>query len=124
MLGLYLAALVLLTIVWLLVLGSSSKPGLRVILGLITIIAYTVGAAGAAVLLTTFQNNADSTGIFKNLTSGLVEITQDDYDPEQLRATLAELDKSSSATYETWLKNEKAVREFLEKYNIEWEQIP
>lgn len=102
---------------------SDSRRWLRLTLGLITLILIGVTAYGFA-SLDRFNLNAYHSGTLKDLTNSLVEITAKDYDPEQLRRNLIELDKSTMATYETWQPNEEAVQEFLKRYEIESLHLP
>ncbi|MEZ6045459.1 MAG: hypothetical protein R3C11_07710 [Planctomycetaceae bacterium] len=110
-----------LTMAWLVVLNRASKPATRVIVGLLTLTGYTVGAVILTMIVTQFQVNSETTGIFKGLTQGLVEITQDEYDPVQFHDDLIQLNEDACATYETWKFNEEAARDFLKKYNLDLE---
>lgn len=87
-----------------------------VLIGILVCIAWFSSA-----LLTRFEVTLEKNNVIKNLTNGLVVITENEVDAEQLHQNLRLLNQEIIPSYEEYRSARRAVGRFLALYEIEFD---
>ena len=86
------------------------------LLGIVVCIAWFSSA-----LLNGFEIILETNNTVKNLTNGLVTITKNEFDSEQLHQNLRSLNQEIIPSYEEYRSARRAVERFLAIYEIEFD---
>lgn len=87
-----------------------------VLIGILVCIAWFSSA-----LLTRFEVTLEKNNVIKNLTNGLVVITENEVDAEQLHQNLRLLNQEIIPAYDEYHSAGRAVERFLAMYEIEFD---
>lgn len=97
--------------------------GVRVTLQCVFVLGLCIAAYSLGSFIGTFERNLRANNQLKNLTRSLITIADDeDFDRTVFLKRLKHLDQQVIPTYESQRESRQAVEDFLDAYDIEFEE--